>query len=77
MAHRNKVVMSVNDTGEVRCVDVFVTPEGLYGFAEYRRDPEDPSGWRPTYEAGAKTYQTREQAEEAAVATIGWLAAEL
>ena len=45
MAHKNKVVHSHNLQGELQCVDVFVRPDGTYGFEEYRRDPEDGRGW--------------------------------
>jgi hypothetical protein len=44
MAHINKVVRSINQTGESICVDVFVRPDGSYGFEEYRREPEAGRG---------------------------------
>ncbi len=47
MAHENKVIRSIEDPSGVRCVDIVALADGGVGFAEYRRDPEDGSGWCP------------------------------
>ena len=47
MAHKNKVLRSVNTPDGGRCVDIFLRPDGTFGFEEFRRDVEDPSGWFP------------------------------
>ena len=44
MAHDNKVVQSFNLDGGSRCVDVFLRPDGSFGFEEYRREAEDLRG---------------------------------
>ena len=40
------VVISFEDDTGLHCVDVLEIPG--QGFREFRRDPEDPHGWRPT-----------------------------
>ena len=45
LAHVNKVVRSINAPGEMMCVDVFRRPDNSYGWALYRREPEDGHGW--------------------------------
>ncbi len=47
MAHANKVTRSIETPDGGRCVDLFRRPGASFGFAEYHRDPEDPSGWFP------------------------------
>ena len=54
MAHANKVIRSIEPPGGGRCVDLFRRADGSFGFEEYRRDPEDGSGWYPIgHHAGA------------------------
>ena len=47
MAHANKVTRSIEAPDGTRCVDLFCRPDATFGFEEYRRDPEDASGWFP------------------------------
>lgn len=72
MAHAAKVVTSIESPCALRCVDIVVMPEGGYGWASYRRDPEDGSGWHSDgwRDAG---FATAEQARKAACDSIGWL----
>ena len=42
------VVISFEDDTGLHCVDVLEIPGQGCGFREFRRDPEDPLGWRPT-----------------------------
>ena len=42
------VVISFEDDTGLHCVDVLEIPGQGFGFQEFRRDPEDPHGWRPT-----------------------------
>ena len=42
------VVISFEDDTGLHCVDVLEIPGQGFGFREFRRDPEDPHGWRPT-----------------------------
>lgn len=73
MAHINKVIRSVNLDGETICVDIFLRPDGTYGFDEFRRDPEDGRGWYSIGHHGATEFATAEDALSAARDTVVWL----
>lgn len=69
----NKVVRSIEAPGGLRCVDVFVRPDGSWGFEEYRRDPEEGSGWYVIgYHADAR-FESEDSAFEAAETEVEWL----
>jgi len=73
MAHVNKVARSIETPDGSRCVDLWTAPDGRHGFAEYRRDPEDPRGWSPTgYEAGG--FASAQEARDAACRAVPWFA---
>ena len=74
MAHRNKVARSLDSPCGTRCVDIHRSPDGAYGFTEYRRDPEDNSGWHPTGLESVETFSSLEAALDAARAGVAWLA---
>ena len=42
------VVISFEDDTGLHCVDILEIPGQGFGFRVFRRDPEDPHGWRPT-----------------------------
>ena len=73
MAHRNKVLTSVNRDGDVECVDIFERADGDFGFGHYRRDPEDGRGWFELGAFSAERFATRAEAETAAMAAVPWL----
>ena len=73
MAHGNTVVQSINDAEGLRCVDIFVRPDGWFGFEEYRREAEDPSGWRAIGGHWELRFVTAEAALDAAMVRVGWL----
>lgn len=75
MAHTNKVIRSINLDGETICVDIFVRPNGTYGFDEFRRDPEDGRGWYSIGHYGAEEFESIDAAMEKAKWTVGWLEA--
>ncbi len=62
-----------NDTHD-RCVDLFLRPDGTYGFEEFRRDPEDAGAWTPVRFYVAKSFATRDEAMAAARHAVAWLA---
>lgn len=73
MAHINKVLRSINrDDGQL-CVDIFIRPDGTYGFEEYRRDPEDPRGWYAIGHHATKIFPTETAALAEARAHVPWL----
>jgi hypothetical protein len=73
MAHTNKVIRSINLDGETICVDVFMRPDGTYGFDEFRRDPEDGRGWYSIGHHGDETFESADAALQKAKQTVGWL----
>jgi hypothetical protein len=74
VAHRNKVMQSIDAPGGGLCVDVFCRPDGSFGFDEFRRDPEDPRGWFSVGHHGDRVFASAEAARAAADRTIPWLA---
>jgi len=74
VAHRNKVVRSINDETGNRCVDIFVRPEGSFGFEEYRRDMEEGGAWGSASGFSGREFATADAAFAAAVRSVAWLA---
>lgn len=73
MAHVNKVMKSIETDDGGRCVDIFHRPDGTYGFEEFRRDVEDPSGWFPIGFFADKVFDTEDEATTTAVKSVQWL----
>ncbi len=73
MVHENKVLRSIETPDGGRCVDLFVRPDGTYGFEEYRRDSEDGRGWFPIGFYSKETFFIEQEALDAALMSIPWL----
>lgn len=73
MAHVNKVLRSVNTPDGGRCVDFFIRPDGTFGFEEFRRDVEDPSGWFSIGGHNEKKFDTEKNALKKAKMLISWI----
>ena len=73
MAHLNKVMKSINGHDDSICVDIFLRPDGSYGFEEYRRDVEDTRGWFPIGNYSALIFSSEEDALFKAKQNIQWL----
>jgi len=73
MADGKRVVRSINMDGERVCVDIFVRPDGSYGFEEYRRDPEDMRGWFSIGRYERHAFETAEGALAEARRRLPWL----
>ena len=58
-------------------MDVFVRPNGSFGFEEFRRDPEDMGAWTPVHYFSATEYSTENAAIEGARRLVAWLNAVL
>lgn len=56
-----------------RCVDIFVRPDGTFGFEEFRRDPEDMGEWTPVAYYWTREYETETEALTAAREAVSWL----
>lgn len=74
MAHLNKVVRSVTAPGGLVCVDIVQAPDGAFGFAQYRRDPEDGRGWHLIGAPGDPAFDSFDTAWAAACRDVAWLA---
>jgi hypothetical protein len=71
------VLASPSTVAVDRCVDIFVRPDGTYGFEEFRRDPEDMGAWTPIAYYSSREFQAESDALDAARATVLWLPAVL
>ena len=72
-----KVLASPSTAAVDRCVDIFVRPDGTFGFEEFRRDPEDRGLWTPVSYYSGQEYDTEAEALAAARARVSWLGAVL
>ncbi len=68
-----KVVASPSTASVDRCVDIFVRPDGTFGFEEFRRDPEDMGEWTPVAYFSVHEYESQDEAVAAARASVRWL----
>jgi hypothetical protein len=57
-----------------RCVDIFVRPNGTFGFEEFRRDPEDMGTWTPVAYYSAQEFVSHQDAVAVARERVPWLA---
>jgi len=73
MAHTNRVLQSINLPGDTICVDIFIRPNGTYGFDEFRRDPEDGRGWFSIGHHGSAEFGSVNETAAAAIEAISWL----
>ena len=73
MSHANKVLKSINLPTEMVCVDIFMRPDGTFGFDEFRRDIEDTKGWSSIGHHDHHIFATSEAALSRATDIIGWL----
>ena len=68
-----KVVKSFNDINGILCVDILSNKEGKFSFKSFRRDPEDNSGWFPYGPESCFSYNSSQEAEEAAILIVPWM----
>ena len=71
---RNKVLNSVENPFGDFCVDIFVRPDGTFGFDEYRRDPEDNGRWQCLHRFGGLVFDSTHDALAHAKSAVPWLA---
>lgn len=70
---QNKVMVSIEAPGGMLCVDIFVRPDGSWGFEEYRRDPECGHGWYTIGGHAEQCYPSQPDARLAARKAVDWL----
>ena len=68
-----QVLASPSTPGVDRCVDIFLRPDGSFGFEEFRRDPEDGGHWTPIAYYSVREYPTEVEALAAARQSVPWL----
>lgn len=74
MARAGTVIRSIESPDGSRCVDLIRRSDGSFGFAEFRRDPEDGRGWYPTGAPPEDRYPTEREALDGALSWVPWLA---
>lgn len=67
------VVDSVNSDDHLYCVDLFVDPEGAFGFELFRAEPEDGGAWTLLGGFSGRRYPAPGAAADAARAAVPWL----
>ena len=70
---KKTVFRSIEAPGGTICVDIYRKPEGDWGYACYRRDPEDDRGWHPDGPM-AEGFADEAGALDAALKDLPWLA---
>jgi hypothetical protein len=68
------VFASIENFEHDRCVDLFLRPDGSYGFEEFRRDAEDRGEWTPVWYYSGLTFPSQAAALAAAARSVMWLA---
>ena len=69
------VFSSLENPEHDRCVDLFLRPDGSYGFEEFRRDPEDAGVWTPVHYFSGLAFGSKAEAIGAAEKAVHWFAA--
>ena len=69
-----RVLASPSTRAVDRCVDIFVRPDGTFGFEEFRRDPEDMGAWTPIAYYSGREFDSEEATIAAAREAVAWLA---
>lgn len=74
MNRKNRLVVASLETDDgLRCVDIVKRPDGAYFWDEWRRDPEDPSGWHGAGRHSVARFDTEADAREDARRVVDWL----
>jgi hypothetical protein len=69
----HQVLASLENSAGDHCVDIFVRADGTFGFEEYRRDPEDVSGWFSLHRYSSQVFATAEDALAQAKSKVAWM----
>ena len=55
-------------------MDIFVRPNGTFGYEEFRKDPEDLGAWTPLHYFSDKDFSSEDEVVHAARRTVSWFA---
>ena len=69
---KDQLTNSFENVERNRCVDIVRSADGQFRFQEWRREPEDLSGWFLMFDSRAQTFDTEELAVACARQTIAW-----
>lgn len=69
---KSLVITSRNSADGLLCVDVFQRADGSFGFEEFRRDPEDASGWYAVGGFNDLRFGSADDADRDATARVSW-----
>jgi hypothetical protein len=72
MPKNHLVAHSVDNQEKNRCVDIIQEPNGAFRFQEWRREPEDISGWFLMLDSLPQTFMSKDEAIMAAKRAIIW-----
>ena len=72
MSKNHLVAHSVDNQEQNRCVDIIQDLNGMFRFQEWRREPEDLSGWILMLDSSPKTFNSETEAITAAKRAITW-----
>lgn len=72
MAKNHLVVHSVDNQEKNRCIDIIQDLDGKFQFQEWRREPEDISGWFLMFDSSPETFVSKTEAIAAAKKAIAW-----
>ncbi len=67
-----RVTNSFENDERNRCVDIVQRPDGRYGFQEWRREPEDLSGWFLMFDSQPTHFESEPEAISCARSAIFW-----
>lgn len=73
MAKDYRVVNSIDSPDKTRCVDIIELDQSGFQFQEWRREPEDLSGWILMGDSRPIVYESAQQALAAAREAVVWL----
>ena len=73
MTEKNRVLRSFETPDGQHCVDLFIRVDGTFGFENFRRDPEDASGWFAVGYFGERIFSDESQAMSEAKRVVPWL----
>ena len=73
-AKRQRVTNSFENADRTRCVDIVIHDDERYGFAEWRREPEDPGNWYRMADDGGARFNAEVDAIAAARLRVVWFA---
>ena len=71
---KNLVLRSIESDLGNWCVDIFLRPDGTYGFEEFRRDVEDAGCWQSLNRFSSLAFENEAGVFERARRDLAWLA---